>query len=248
MSRRKGWLFFVLGLVLALGAGALVFVVLSQAQERTPTAAPPPPPSMQLPVAARPLDPGVTLGPSDYVMVNYPLDLVPLSAITQTADLDNQFLVGAVGQGETFRKDLFLGSQGQTISQQIPAGKVLFAFPIVDLLSKNNLIQDGDHIDLMLTITPKVADGQVANQATGFTLQNIEVFKVLRSAAEQNKQAGDPIALLCSVSPQDAVLIKSVKDSGGTIDVTLRSPADQKPFEDVPPINQSQLIDKYKLK
>ena len=248
MSRRKGWLFFVLGLVLALGAGALVFVVLSQAQERTPTAAPPPPPSMQLPVAARPLDPGVTLGPSDYVMVNYPLDLVPLSAITQTADLDNQFLVGAVGQGETFRKDLFLGSQGQTISQQIPAGKVLFAFPIVDLMGKSNLIHDGDHIDLMLTISPKVAEGQVATQSTGFTLQNVEVFKVLRTAVEENKQVGDPTAIVCSLSPQDAVIIKSVKDSGGTIDIALRSPADKEPFENVPPLNQSQLTDKYNLK
>ena len=154
MSRRKGWLFFVLGLVLALGAGALVFVVLTQAQEQVPTAAPPPPPSMKLPVAARPLEPGVTIGTSDYVLKDFPLDLVPLSAITQTSQLDNQFLVSPVGQGETFRKDLFLGSQGQAISQQIPAGKVLFAFPIVDLMGKSNLIHDGDHIDLLLTMSP----------------------------------------------------------------------------------------------
>lgn len=258
MSRRKGWMFFVLGLVLALGAGALVFVVLQQqaaaAAEQSRQLALEqyaPPPTMKLPVAARPLEPGVTIAVTDYVLKDFPLDLVPISAITQTADLDGQFLVSAVGQGETFRKDQFLGSQAKAISQQIPPGKVLFAFPIVDLMSKSNLIQDGDHIDLMLTVT-KAADGQgggapSAGQATGFTLQNIEVFKVLRGATADNKQVGDPTAILCSVTPQDAVVIKSVKDSGGTIDFTLRSPADKDPF-DAPAINQTQLTERYNLK
>ena len=255
MSRRKGWMFFVLGLMLALGAGALVFVVLQQqaaaAAEQSRKLALEqyaPPPTMKLPVAARPLVPGVTIAATDYVLKDFPLDFVPLSAITQTAELDGQFVVSTVGQGETFRKDQFLGSQAKAISQQIPQGKVLFAIPIIDLLSKSNVVQDGDHIDLMLTITQKGGDNQAQAlvQATGFTLQNIEVFKVLRAAAEERKQ-GEATAFLASVTPEDAVLLKALKDSGGTIDFTLRSPADTVPF-DAPPINQNELIDTYKLK
>jgi pilus assembly protein CpaB len=254
VSRRKGWLFFVFGLILALGAGALVFVVLQQQadaainrtraeleQQYTP------PKTMTVPVAARPLEPGQTITTEDYIPKDFPLDLVPLNAITQTADLENQFLVSPVGQGETFSKDQFLGSQGTTVSQQIPPGKVLFAFPIVDLMSKSNLIQDGDHIDLLLTLAGQAAEGQGSSSATGYTLQNIEVFKVLRSAAEEGKQVGDATSLLCSLTPEDAVLIKAVKDSGGTIDFTLRSPADKDPFQ-APSVTTSELTEKYQLR
>jgi pilus assembly protein CpaB len=246
-------MFFVLGLILALGAGALVFMVLQQQEvalaERM-TSQYSPPPTMKLPVASRPLEVGVTIGVEDYVMKDFPLDLVPISAITETAKLDNQFLVSSVGQGETFHTNQFLGSQGATISQQIPAGKVLFAFPIVDLMSRSDLIRDGDRVDLMLTMPIKSADGQPANAgntATGYTLQNIEVFKVLKTATDEQKQVGDATALLCSVTAQDAVIIKSVKDSGGTIDFTLRSPADKEPYT-APPINQVDLSNKYNLK
>lgn len=252
MSRRKGWMFFVLGLILALGAGALVFVVLQQQanaaieksrQEAQYVA----PPTLKLPVAARPLEPGMTLGSDDYVLKDFPLDLVPINAITQTATLDAQFLVRSVGQGETFHTSQFLGSQGETLSQQIVPGNVLFAFPIIDLMSKSNLIHDGDHIDLLLTLPVTAADGQSSGQSTGFTLQNIEVFKVLRTSAENEKAVGESTALLCSLLPEDAVAIKAVKDSGGTIDFTLRSPADKEPFN-APSINETDLVSRYKLK
>jgi pilus assembly protein CpaB len=207
-----------------------------------------PPQTMTIPVAARPLEPGRTITAEDYIPKDFPLDLVPLNAITQTADLENQFLVSPVGQGETFSKDQFLGSQGTTVSQQIPPGKVLFAFPIVDLMSKSNLIQDGDHVDLLLTIAGQPSEGQAAaSSSTGYTLQNIEVFKVLRTAAEEGKQVGDATSLLCSLTPEDAVLIKAVKDSGGTIDFTLRSPADKDPFQ-APSVTTGELTEKYDLR
>ena len=53
MSRRKGWMFFALGLILALSAAAMVFVVL-QNVEAKPVEGPPPIPTTKLPVAARP--------------------------------------------------------------------------------------------------------------------------------------------------------------------------------------------------
>jgi pilus assembly protein CpaB len=245
VSRRKGWLFFVFGLILALGAGAMVFVVLNQAAQAAPTAAPPVP-TLRLPVAARPLEPGLTLGSADYVLKDFPLDLVPVSAISETADLEGQYLVNPVGQGETFNKAQFLGSQAATLSQQIQPGKVLFAFPIVDLMSKSNLIQDGDYVDLLLTIGIDKQDGQEPEKVTAYTLQNIEVFKVLRTAAQEGQQVGDPAALLCSLTPEQAVLIKAVKDAEGTIDFTLRSPADKEPYQ-APSYNEPKLIERFDL-
>ena len=64
MSRRKGWMFFALGLILALSAAAMVFVVLQNAEAKQPVAPPPQqlPPQTQAPqapidITPRPVDP-----------------------------------------------------------------------------------------------------------------------------------------------------------------------------------------------
>jgi len=244
VSRRRGWIFFVVGLALALGTGVLVFIFLQRqaviAEQQSRQAALEkyaPPPTMPIAVAARPLEAGTTLTPNDYVMKEFPLDLVPIQAITDTTKLDNQMLVRHVGQGETFQTAQFLGGQGSSISQQIKKGYVLFAFPIIDLMSQSNVLQEGDHIDLYITLPLKeLGKGQDQpdkdlGKATALTLQNIEVFKILRSVKQQDdKEEGAPTALLCSVTPSDAVILKYAKDSGGTIDFALRSPADKDPF------------------
>jgi Flp pilus assembly protein CpaB len=249
MSRRRGWTFFVLGLILALGTGVMAFIFL---QQQAVTAAEQsrkeafekyaPPPTLDLPVAARPLDPGTTISKTDYVIKSFPLDLVPIAAISETVNLDNKVVVRPIGQGETFHTGQFLGGQGSSISQQIKKGYVLFAFPVADLMSKSDVVKDGDHIDLYISSPLKaLSTDDSANgdkdlgYATALTLQNIEVFKVLRATKSEdgkNENAvGAPTALLCSVTPADAALLKYAKDADGSIiDFTLRSPVDKEPF------------------
>jgi len=256
MSRRRGWTFFVLGLILALSTGTMVFIFLQQqaaaAAEQSRIEALKefaPPPMMELPVAARPLTPGTTLTSADYQLKQFPLELVPLEAISQTVNLDQKVLVRSVGQGETFHTSQFLGGEGSSISQQIKKGNVLFAFPIVDLMSQSDIIKDGDHIDLFITGKLKELRSDDTEKdlgsATMLTLQNIEVFKVLRSTKEADDKAeGAPLALLCSVSPADAVILKYAKDSGGIIDFTLRSPVDTEPFT-APPVDRVEFSRRY---
>jgi len=242
-------MFFALGLILALGAAAMVFVVLQNAEAGARDVAPPPPiPTTKLPVAARPLEPGMKLSSADYIMKDFPLDLVPVSAISETATLDSQLLVRPVGQGETFRTDQFFGGQGASMSQQIKQGMVLFAFPIVDLMSQSDVVRDGDHVDLLLTLPLKGLRGEDTEkdlgQATALTLQNIEVYKVLRTAKKEDQPEGTATALMCSVTPADAVILKYAKDSGGVIDFALRSQLDTEPFT-APYIDRTEFSNKY---
>ena len=250
MSRRRGWILITLGLVLAIGAGALVFIVLQQqataaelarqsAIEKTPSA-----PTMKVPVAARQLAPGTLLDANAYVLKDFPLDLVPSNAITDTAGLRNKVLVQPIELGETFHASQFLGSSGTTISQQIRPGHVLFAFPILDLISQASLIQDGDHLDLLLTAQIKGPNGEDKGKSTAITLQNIEVFKVLRPQSGEGEKQTKPTSLLFSMTPEDAVMLKFVKDSGGVIDFTLRSPLDKQPLK-VPAVGDAELITRY---
>ena len=252
MGRRKGWMFFALGLVLALSAAGMVYFLLQNIQP-PPQVVSPPIPTTKLPVAARPLEPGTKLSSADYIMKDFPLDLVPVSAISKTVNLDSQLLVRTVGQGETFRSDQFLGGQGASMSQQIKQGMVLFAFPIVDLMSQSDVVRDGDHIDLLLTLPLKGLSSDAGGateaekdlgQATVLTLQNIEVYKVLRTTKKEDQPEGAPTALMISVTPADAVILKYAKDSEGKIDFTLRSSLDTEPFV-APYIDRTEFSRKY---
>lgn len=259
MARRRGWILFVLGLMFALIAGVLVFFVLEGQRSNAEEAARQAllqeeqvKPTIPLPVAVRKLTPGTVLTPNDYEVKNFPIDLVPVDAITQTTTIDSQVLIRSVGQGETFNKSQLLGGDGETVSQQIVKGQILMAFPIVDLLSQSNLINDGDHLDLLLTLRrEQLETTEVQNptfsQVTGITLQNIEVFRVLRPRSSDDEEQATATALLFSLKPEDAVMLKFIKDLGGTIDFTMRSPLDQDTFT-VEPVKEEDLRTRFNFR
>ncbi|NWG19446.1 MAG: Flp pilus assembly protein CpaB [Chloroflexi bacterium] len=257
MTRRSGWILLTLGLLLAVGAGALVYVVLQQQSiaaaeqaRRTVLEQQPQVPTMKLPVAARPLAPGNAISRDDILLKDFPLDIVPVNALTDTAQIENRILARAVGQGDPFQMNMFVGERGAALSQEIPQGYVLFAFPIIDLMGQSSLIEDGDRIDLFLTLsTPldeaaPVTPDQPTTPTTALTLQNIQVLKVLRSEPKEGETRTPPTALLCAMRPDDAIILKHIKDTGGTIDFALRSPADTEPFT-TDPLNLPELIERY---
>lgn len=256
MTRNRGWILLAFGLLLGIGAAVLIFLTLRQqsavAAEQARAeilAANVPVATRPLPIAARPLEAGETITPDDYLMKEFPLDLVPVGAIATVEELDNQVLVAPVGQGETFSPRVLRGNDAARTSQRIKEGYVLFAFPIVDLMSKINIIQDGDRIDLLLTMVAPATDDQEGGLTTAITLQNIEVFQVLRPAASDEEDApqGDAISLLLLMKPEDAVMVKYIKDSGGVIDFALRSSMDEAEVT-APAVNQWELFRRYEFK
>jgi len=252
MNRRQGWMLLGLGLILALGTAALVFFLLQQQQHELSTQAARMAAAqagsaiatMDLPVAARPLQPGSVIAVDDVLMKPFPLDLVPVAAITNTLSLKDQVLIAPVGQGETFSSTKFAGGAAGSVSQQVPPGHVIFAYPIGDLLSQTNILADGDRIDLLITMPVLSTDGAISTDVTAYTLQNIHVFKVLRPNMDVKQP---PVALLLSVTPEDVVVLKRLKDSGGKVDFILRPITDREPV-DVPPITNDDLISRYHLR
>jgi pilus assembly protein CpaB len=255
VNSRIGWALVVVGVVLAVGTGGLVFLLLRQQEARAleraraeaQAVAAPVAATMKLPVAARPIAPGAVISSEDLLLKDFPLDLVPVAAITETLVLENQIAATAIGQGETISSRQLAGDSAVQVSQQAPPGKVIFAYPVADLLTSSNIVHDGDRIDLLITMP--ISSTDTGGSATFFTLQSIEVFRVLREAAPpaeegQPAQAGPATALLLALSPEDAVIIKHVKDSGGVIDFVLRSIADDEPFE-APVIDKNEIIERY---
>jgi pilus assembly protein CpaB len=255
MNRQRGWILLSLGLILALGTGIAVFFLLRQQQQAVTAQAlaraaeqSPPVVTLQLPVAARPLTPGTTLTAEDFQLKDFPADLVPAAAITTSISLENQVLAEPVGQGETFSVRQLAGENAERLSRQLPAGQVAYAFPVEDLLSQIQVVEPGDRVDILITIpveTPDAAGNVISTEATGFTLQNVLVFDIIRPGSVEDNNP--PVALLLSVSPEDAVMIKHARDSKSQIDLVLRSVLDQDPF-DVPAVTRDDLITRYGLR
>lgn len=256
MNRRRGWIPLALGLFLAVGTALATFFLLQQQRQAAAAQAeaaalaarqPAPIATLKLPVAARPLTAGTALTSEDLLLKDFPLDLVPATAITDTVGLEQKILAQPVGEGETFNLTQLVGEGAARTSQQLEAGHVLFAYPIGDLLTQSNVIEDGDHLDLLLTLPVAAADGASSGPVTTFTVQNIHVLKVLRTPGDGETEAGPPVALLLSLKPEDALLIKHIKDSEGTIDFVLRSILDDE-LVDVPPVKRLELLDLYQMR
>lgn len=236
MGRQKGWIWLSLAVVCAIGAGAISFFVLGRevtaAQERATAglvATAVPVPMVQLPVARDNLVAGQLLDEASYVLKDFPVELAPTNAITTTTTLDGQTLLYNMAAGDIFRGEALVGGVGTPVSGQIDPGKTLLALPIVDLMSETGLVQNGDHVDLLLTLK-LVDDAGVNENLTGYTIENVTVFRVLVPPQADDQPAPKPTGLVLLLRPEDAVIVKATKDAGGVIDMTLRSPRDSEPF------------------
>jgi pilus assembly protein CpaB len=132
--------------------------------------------------------------------------------------------------------------------------KVLMAFPADDLMSQVGVLKPGDHVDLLVTLDfpPDLAAGDGGGEdepATFNVLQNLTIAATisLASGAQAEEAASNaPPALLLTVSPQDALTLKYVKDAGGKIDIVVRAPGAEGPSV-TEPVDWNYLIDKFQI-
>ena len=200
--RRRGGLLTILGLVLAVATGILIFYLLSQATPApsdavvVPTATPLA--TRPIPVAARELTAGTTLTTTDIVERQYPENLVPVGVLTDTQALVGQALIEPLQEGEFFRSEGLRGGQGRPLSEQIEPRKVAMAFTREDLLNQSTVIQEGDAIDLMLTldISQETEEFTREGKSTIYTLQNIRVLLIMRPSPSEEVQNPESVASL----------------------------------------------------
>lgn len=248
MPRGRGGILLALGLVLAVASGAMVYFLLQRAapvEANTSVPTPTVVPTRPIPVAVHALAAGSTVTTTDVTVRDYPEDLVPVGVMTDTSKIVGQIVIDPIGEGE-FVRAAQLGGTSQAISQQIAPGEVVMAFATDDLLNKSSAVRDGDHVDLLLTLDVKEStqDQSREGKATSYTVQNVKVMRVIRDQPTQDNPQPEAKALLIEMQPQDAVIAKFVKDSGGVLDFTLRSPLATEPFT-TDAINQDFLVDKY---
>jgi Flp pilus assembly protein CpaB len=150
-----------------------------------------------------------------------PADALPAAAAKDESEVVGQTTLAPIPAGSLILKPQLTsagGRSGQSIT--VESGKVLVAFPTTDPLTTAGLVSAGDHIDLLVTITAGQGD---AARKTQTTIQNLEVVQVLGPSSQNPQQ---PRALTFVVDHQVALFLKYLRDSQASIEVAVRSRAE----------------------
>jgi len=153
--------------------------------------------------------------------------------------------------------------------------EILMAFPATDLMSTLTVLKPGDRVDLYLSLeipwgrelaaagaTATTEGAGIESELTTFiVLQNVGIAALPGSIPEQapEEQAAGEVtgqqappatepadAILFTLAPQDALVLKYVMDAGAVQSIVLRAPGADTPFE-TEPVNIDYLINRYNL-
>ena len=269
-GRLRGCLWLTAGLIVALLAGFIGFATLSQAtaQRSGETAELP---EVTVVVAARAVTVRSPLADADVQLKKVPVDSAPEGAVQQTQDAIGKLTLVDLYPGEILLTqrlaDPNVASGDGRLAVVVNGEDVLMAMPAGDLMSSTGVLKPGDHVDILFSLDFSVdqapaavsttgeaaaggvvvAAGQDERQVTFDSLQNGVVSAIV--AAPVTDGATDrqtPAALLLTVSPQDALVLKYIKDAGGVMDLVVRAPGTEGPFTSEP-VDETYLKNRYQV-
>ncbi|RME49112.1 MAG: Flp pilus assembly protein CpaB [Chloroflexi bacterium] len=259
MKQRGGCLWLLVGLFLAILAGGLAFTAMLKATSAQPadqveTRAP-------VVVVARNVPPRTELKAEDLITKDLPLSAIPDNAVREQKSAIGKITVSDLVAGEILLEPRIAtpGEPGPRVAFKVDPGKVVMAFPADDLMSRAGVLMPGDIIDILYSIqVPKSSSkGSSSNETetvTFWTLQQIPITAVVLPAdarkpskdGSTNTTGGPPESILLAVDPQDALLLKYLKDTNGIADIVLRAREDDTEYE-TEPINRKHVQDQYDL-
>lgn len=255
MKRRSGCIWIAAGAVLAVIAGVLAFLAILRASS---TAVPGEPraPTVDVVVAARSMSVRALIEPGSVELRQAPADIVPDTALRRVEEALGRITLVPLASGEMILASHVMSPtiKGEHITFTMDPAKVAMAFPVDDLMSSNDLLQPGDHVDVLFSIDVKATDTESGGLVTFNALQNLEIATIVKprgveatAAAEVGAKAVRPLAIVIALDPQDALVLKHLRDMGGTVDIVLRAPEVEERFE-TQPVHSNYILDRYTIR
>lgn len=262
MGRMRGCLWLMAGLVIAVFAGLVGYLTLARAaaiRSEAPAAAGP---EVQVVVAAQAVKVRSALTDQDVAVRTVPVNAAPDGALRDVKSAVGKLTMADLYPGEVILQqrlaDPNVKSADGRNALMVAGDEVLMAFPAQDLMSKVGVLKPGDHVDLLFSLQVPVNRGLVAagsagsggsqgEQATFNILPNVTISAIVAGQGSASSAAGSsPEAILLTVSPQDALTLKYVKDAGGILDMVLRAPGSEQPTT-TEPVDVDYLIRRYQI-
>jgi pilus assembly protein CpaB len=218
---------------------------------------------------------GSVINREDIQTASYPVSLVPRDALLTIEAALGKIATAHLIQGEMVLSHHLADptNVSHDIGYIIGDDKVLMAFPATDLMSGLGVLQRGDNVDIFASMTVEVSPTTIA-PAPGTTdqqqekitrmftfdaFQRIQVTAIVADVVTENRntQEGAPQptpnpadikvrAYLLAMDPQDALVLKNMRDKNAIFDIVLRSPTSNELF-DVNPVTVEYLLQRYEL-
>lgn len=259
---RIGILIALIGIVL-LGGGLFIFsrIMSSFFTPVAPVVAQPTPVVRAVVITSRDVALGSVIRSEDLATVDVPLEVSPREAV---GDID--LVVGRMAKVPLAGGDWVMTHHladpnlvNRDLAFELDDSLVLMAFPASDLMSRMKMIKRGDVIDVLASITEEVPVTEANSQGefvqsdeeplsrliTFSAMQQVGITGTVVEVTEDGA-SGAPQAYLLALTPQDALLLKHLKDAGANFDYVLRSPTSTEFFE-LSPVISEYLIQKYEL-
>jgi pilus assembly protein CpaB len=218
---------------------------------------------------------GTVINREDIQTATVPVSLVPRDALLTIESALGRIAAVHLIQGEMVLQHHLADPTNisHDIGYIIGDDQVLMAFPATDLMSGLGVLQRGDNVDIFASMTVEVTPTTIAPAVGATTEQEQRITRLFTFDAFQQVQvtaivadvvaesgttaegAAQPTpnpadirvrAYLLAMTPQDALVLKHMNDTGATFDIVLRSPTSNELF-DVSPVTVDYLLQRYKL-
>jgi pilus assembly protein CpaB len=269
----RGCLWLTAGLVLALVAGVVAWLALRAAIEGTGGVGEGVASGQELQVvmAASVIEVRSVLTTDNVLVRNVPADAVPEGAVPVLEQAVGRITLVDLYPGEIILAQQLVDPNVITgdgrLALVVAEDEVLMAVPAQDLMSRIDILKPGDHIDLLFSLdfpvdrglefipeeegegeggTATGSGGQQGDEQVTFNLLENIVIAAIVASETSGAQSGAPQALLLTVSPQDALLLKYAWDAGGNPTIVLRAPGAEEPA-DTDPVDIDYMIRRYRI-
>ncbi|MEJ2736528.1 MAG: Flp pilus assembly protein CpaB [Anaerolineae bacterium] len=266
--KRRSLLWFVASALLALLAGVLAVVFLQGTEPSDGT----PVPEQLVVVARSPIAENEVIR-VDYVSLEARTEF-PSGAAVEVQDVVGGTALRDIVQGEVvLMQDIRIITGTSDLPFLLGDDTIAVALVADDVLSKWGAVMPGDHVDVLFTLDvilekpmyiddirtveeaqlySQIERDQSLDNVSVLTLQNLEVLQIIEEPqvgeeqAQQQEEAPQlpQRALILKVDPQDAVVLKYLRDTIGSVDLALRSPDNEALFN-VQPVNINYLMLRY---
>jgi len=213
-------------------------------------------------VAAHLVERRTVLSETDMQIRELPEDAIRSGAVVKTEDAIGRITLTELNEGEIILAQnlLEVTAEGAPEEGQVSLGEALeedevaVALPATDLMSRFGVVMPGDKVDVLFsinvvgkTLLEEVPRGGLVALTT---VQDLEILQIVaeKPAIDEGEEEEQPprerLLIILIVDPQEAVIIKYLKDSGGVIDFALRAPTSERLF-DTEPVTINYLARRY---
>lgn len=268
MNRRRGVIWLVAGLVLALLAAGLSYFAFQQIVAQQQNTAVEEASTQTVVVARLAINQRARIRLDDLKTEERPKEEIPSGAVFKTEDAVGrvairsispqeivlaQYLVESISPEDIAVTDPITGPRD--FNEALGDELVAYAMPASGRLVEEGILLAGDRVDLLFTTLVEGFEERTGGEVSVYAIQDVEILQVILEPPPPPPEGEEPPAepppqvprtLVLAIDPQDAVVLKYAVDTGTTIDLALRAEENQRIFE-VDSVTINTIADRYEF-